>query len=160
RFPSSPLRFISAFFFSGRYGGMSNQHPFGFPTATGLYDPENEKDSCGVGFVAHIKGKPSHQIVLDADQVLRSMEHRGACGCEENMGDGAGILPALPHEFLRKVVRDELQAELPEPGQFAAGIVFLPRDPNQRAECRRVVEELIIEQGQRLVGWRTVPTDA
>jgi glutamate synthase (NADPH) large chain len=78
---------------------MSNIYKPGFPSKQGLYDPANEKDSCGVGFVAHIKGQPSHQIVLDADQVLRNMNHRGACGCEPNTGDGAGILTALPHEF-------------------------------------------------------------
>jgi glutamate synthase (NADPH) large chain len=138
---------------------MSNQYSHGLPAAVGLYDPANEKDSCGVGFVAHIKGQRSHQIVLDADQVLRSMEHRGACGCEENTGDGAGILTSLPHEFLRRVARDELHAELPAPGQFGAGIVFLPRDEKQRARCKEILEQLIRQQGQRLVGWRPVPTD-
>ena len=124
----------------------------------GLYDPANEKDSCGVGFVAHIKGQRSHQIVLDADQVLRNMDHRGACGCEANTGDGAGILTALPHEFLRKVAKVDLSADLPEPGQFAAGIVFLPQhEQERRAVQGSVVEQIIAEQGQRLVGWRKVP---
>ena len=91
----------------------------------GLYSPGLEKDACGVGFVAHIKGRRSHQIILDADRVLRSMDHRGARGCEQNTGDGAGILTALPHEFLLKVARDDLDAALPDPGKFSAGIVFL-----------------------------------
>ena len=101
------------------------------PQRYGLYDPANEHDSCGVGFVAHIKGKRSRQIIHDADQVLRHMSHRGACGCEANTGDGAGILTALPHEFLRKVAARDLRTDLPEPGRFAAGIVFLPTDPQQ-----------------------------
>ncbi|MCA9175716.1 MAG: glutamate synthase large subunit, partial [Planctomycetales bacterium] len=124
---------------------------------TGLYDPDLEKDSCGVGFVAHIKGERSHQIVLDADDVLRAMDHRGACGCEANTGDGAGIMTALPHEFLARVAREELGVELPPPGQFAAGLIFLPQDDAQRAHCKRVVEERIVANGQSCVGWRTVP---
>ena len=77
--------------------------PYGAPKKQGLYDPQYEQDSCGVGFVADIQGRRSHQIVLDADQLLRAMDHRGACGCETNTGDGAGLLTALPIEFLRKV---------------------------------------------------------
>src|SRR5918999_4725748 len=94
------------------------------PPKQGLYDPAYEHDSCGVGFVAHVKGLRSHQILIDAEEVLHNMDHRGACGCEPNTGDGAGILTALPHEFLTRVVRQELAAELPPPGQFAAGNVF------------------------------------
>ena len=103
----------------------------GYPTRHGLYDPASERDACGIGFVAHIRGVRSHEIVLNAAEVLRNMEHRGACGCEANTGDGAGMLTALPHEFLRRVARDELAADLPAPGQFAAGLVFLsqPRQP-------------------------------
>jgi glutamate synthase (NADPH) large chain len=128
------------------------------PAKQGLYDPAYEHDSCGVGFVAHIKGHRSHQILIDAEEVLRNMDHRGACGCEANTGDGAGILTALPHEFLQRVVRQELGAELPPRGQFAAGIVFLPRHEVERSKCKRAVEEIIAAQGQQLVGWRQVPT--
>jgi glutamate synthase (NADPH/NADH) large chain len=135
-------------------------NPYGFPRKNGLYDPANEKDSCGVGFVAHIKGKRSHQIVLDADRVLQNMDHRGACGCETNTGDGAGIMTALPDEFLRKVAKVDLGAELPEPGKFAAGVVFLPQDRDERAKCKAVVDQVVAEQGQLLVGWRKVPTDS
>jgi glutamate synthase (NADPH/NADH) large chain len=133
---------------------------FGYPQKQGMYDPAYEHDSCGVGFVAHIKGKRSHQILIDAEEVLRNMDHRGACGCEPNTGDGAGILTALPHEFLQRVVKQELKATLPAAGQFAAGIVFLPQDAGQREKCKKIVEELIAAQGQQLVGWRKVPTES
>jgi glutamate synthase (NADPH/NADH) large chain len=129
------------------------------PPKQGLYDPAFEHDSCGVGFVAHVKGKRSHQILIDAEEVLRNMDHRGACGCEPNTGDGAGILTALPHEFLQRVVKQELKSELPAPGEFAAGIVFLPTDEKERAKCKSVVEEIIKQQKQKLVGWRKVPTE-
>ncbi len=128
------------------------------PGKYGLYDPRNEKDSCGVGFVANIKGRRSHQILRDADQMLQHMTHRGACGCEPNTGDGAGMLTALPHEFLARVARDELGVELPAAGRFAAGLVFLPRGDREREHSKRVVEEIVAEQGQRLLGWRPVPT--
>ncbi len=132
--------------------------PMGLPAKRGLYDPAYEHDSCGVGFVAHIKGRRSHQIILDADIVLQNMTHRGACGCEPNTGDGAGMLTALPHEFLAKVAREDLDAELPQPGKFSAGIIFLPQIDQERESCKRRVEEIVAEQGQQLVGWRRVPT--
>ncbi|MCY2995135.1 MAG: glutamate synthase large subunit [Planctomycetota bacterium] len=138
---------------------MSTEHIPGFPHPSGLYDPAQEKDSCGVGFVAHIKGHRSHQLVLDADHVLRRMSHRGACGCEANTGDGSGILTAVPREFLAKVAKDDLQQDLPEPGRFGAGLVFLPTVDTERDYCKRRVEQLIGEQGQRLVGWRRVPVE-
>jgi glutamate synthase (NADPH/NADH) large chain len=136
---------------------MSTLTQYGFPAKHGLYNPANEKDSCGVGFVAHIKGRRSHQMVLDADHILRRMNHRGACGCEANTGDGAGMLTALPHKFLAKVAAADLGTQLPEPGKFAAGLVFLPTDGSERRKCKRVVEQIVAEQGQRLVGWREVP---
>jgi glutamate synthase (NADPH/NADH) large chain len=129
------------------------------PEAYGLYDPANEHDACGVGFVAHIKGQRSHQILVDAETVLRNMDHRGACGCEPNTGDGAGILTALPHDFLAAVVKKDLGKELPAAGKFAAGNVFLPRDAKERERCKKLVNELVEAQGQRLVGWRDVPVD-
>ncbi|GAB4152088.1 MAG: glutamate synthase large subunit [Planctomycetaceae bacterium] len=129
------------------------------PGPHGLYSPENEHENCGVGFVAHIKGERSRQIIDDADRILRHMVHRGACGCEANTGDGAGMLTALPHEFLAKVAQQDLNVTLPEPGRYGSGIVFLPLHPEQRETCRKVVNELIAEQGQKLIGWRTVPID-
>jgi len=134
-----------------------NQASFHLPPAQGLYDPQHEKDSCGVGFIAHIKGKPSHQNVLDADQILQAMDHRGACGCEPNTGDGSGIMVGLPHKFLRKVAKRDLGVELPEAGKFAAGLVFLPTDESERAFCKEAIEGLISESGQKLIGWRKVP---
>jgi len=140
-----------------------NHDPFADPMLrpgkVGLYDPAFEKENCGVGFVAHVKGQRSHQIVLDAMQVLLAMDHRGACGCEANTGDGAGILTALPHEFLVKVARAELKQELPSPGKFAAGIVFLPKIEAEREKCKKTVEKVIAEQKQKFVGWRKVPVD-
>ncbi|MFQ5733256.1 MAG: glutamate synthase large subunit [Planctomycetaceae bacterium] len=129
------------------------------PAAHGLYDPANEHDSCGVGFVAHIKGERSRQIIDDADRILKHMTHRGACGCEENTGDGAGMLTALPHEFLARVAKEDLAVDLPPPGRYGAGVVFLPMHPEQRETCRRIVNEIIAEQGQTLLGWRSVPVD-
>ncbi|MCA9079004.1 MAG: glutamate synthase large subunit, partial [Planctomycetaceae bacterium] len=128
-----------------------------FPQPHGLYDPENEHDSCGVGLVAHIKGQASHQIVLDADRMLRHMTHRGACGCEENTGDGAGMLVGLPDRFLRRVAKAELGIDLPAKGMYGAGIIFLPKDAAARAEFKQTIGEIVAEQGQRLLGWRDVP---
>jgi glutamate synthase (NADPH/NADH) large chain len=144
---------------------MSNITPkapprISLPPKQGLYDPAYEHDSCGVGFVAHIKGVRSHQTLLDAEEVLRNMDHRGACGCEPNTGDGAGILTALPHEFLQKVVERDLGVELPPAGDFAAGLVFLPQIAAERKKCKAAVEEIVATEGQRLVGWRLVPTES
>ena len=129
------------------------------PAARGLYDPDLERDSCGVGFVAHVKGQASHQIIRDADHLLCRMDHRGARGAEANSGDGAGILTALPHAFLTRVAREELGTELPEPGKFAAGLVFLPKCAVERERCKETIGRLCEAEGQRLVGWRAVPTD-
>ena len=131
-----------------------------FPQRQGLYDPRNEKDSCGIGFVAHIKGQRSHQILVDANEMLINLSHRGACGCEPNTGDGAGFLTALPHEFLVKVARKDLGIELPPAGKFAAGVVFLPTLDKERDHCKAVVKDIVSEQGQQVLGWRSVPTDA
>ncbi|MCS7471536.1 glutamate synthase large subunit [Stieleria sp. ICT_E10.1] len=129
---------------------------FHLPKKQGLYDPEHEKDACGVGFIAHIKGVPSHQNVLDADEILRAMDHRGACGCEPNTGDGCGMMCGLPHKFLTKVAKEDLGVDLPEPGRFSAGLVFLPQDAAERAECKQTIEKLIADRGQVFYGWRDV----
>ena len=132
---------------------------FGYPEKTGLYDPAQEKDSCGVGFVANIKGVPSRQIMLDAYHINSRMEHRGGCGFEANTGDGAGILIATPHSFFQKIAEEELNSELPPAGQYAVGNIFLPVEKGERETCRRVINEIIAEENQLLVGWREVPLD-
>lgn len=134
-------------------------HSDGTPKANGLYDPANEHDSCGVGFVAHIKGQKSRQIVDDALRMLKHMAHRGACGCEVNTGDGAGIVTAIPHDFLVKVVKQDLNCTLPKLGEYGVGVVFLPTNPEQRQIAKEAVNRLITEQGQTLIGWRPLPTD-
>lgn len=138
---------------------MQYKLPFtSLPEKHGLYDPANEHDACGVGFIAHIKGERSHQIVVDSEDLLRRMDHRGACGCEANTGDGSGILTALPEEFLRKAVKADLGVELPASGQFAIGNVFFPQIDAEREQCRAAVEQIVGEAGQKLIGWRKVPT--
>ncbi len=136
-----------------------SKRKYELPKKQGLYDPAYEKDSCGVGFIAHIKGERSHKIIQDAATALEAMTHRGACGCEANTGDGAGIMTALPLDFLNKVAKAELGVELPEPGEYAAGLVFLPQQKDERAHCKKTLEKFIVEQGQKLLGWRSVPVD-
>ena len=136
---------------------LSEQLALGLPTAHGLYDPAMEKDGCGVGFVCHIKGVPSHDIITDALAMNCCMEHRGGVGYEANSGDGAGIITALPYEFLERVARADLGVELPARGRYGAGIVFLPRDIDERSHCKRVFEAQISAAGQQLLGWRVLP---
>ena len=123
-----------------------------------LYSPDREHDACGVGMVVDIKGRRSHQIVRQALTVLTNMKHRGALGAEPNTGDGAGILMQLPDAFLRKVCA-ESGFELPAPGAYGVGMVFLPPDADRRAACEARFEDIIRAEGQRVLGWRTVPTD-
>ncbi|HSG69002.1 MAG TPA: glutamate synthase subunit alpha, partial [Planctomycetaceae bacterium] len=131
----------------------------GRPKKTGLYDPRHEHDACGIGFIANITGEPSRQIIIDAERILRHMDHRGGCGCDANTGDGAGMLTGLPFKFLRKVARNDLGLELPADGQYGVGNVFLPHDESLRAQCKQLVEHMIAEQGQTLLGWRHMPID-
>ncbi len=128
------------------------------PGKTGLYDPAYEHDACGVGFIAHVHGERSHRLIEQAAHMLTQMDHRGACGCEPNTGDGAGMLTALPHALLRRVAADDLGSKLGPPGTFAAGLFFLPQDDGERALCRQTVEEIVASRGQRLIGWRRMPT--
>jgi glutamate synthase (NADPH/NADH) large chain len=138
---------------------MTIEFENGLPTKHGLYDPANEKDSCGVGFIAHIKGVRSHSIVRDAAAALVSMDHRGACGCEANTGDGAGILTAIPDELMRSEAQRLFGIELPEMGKYAIGQIFLPRDEREREICKTNLQKYVEAQGQKFLGWRRVPTD-
>ncbi|MEO2176922.1 MAG: glutamate synthase large subunit, partial [bacterium] len=132
--------------------------PGKFPDKIGLYDPANEKDSCGVGFVANIKGKPSHQIMQDAYEINSRMDHRGGCGFEKNTGDGAGILTALPHSFFSGIANAK-GFQLPQIGNYAVGNIFLPQDNAERAICKQTIENVITDEGQDFIHWRAVPVD-
>ena len=132
----------------------------GPPAARGLYSPRYEHDSCGVGFVCDIKGRASRAILDDANRINCRMGHRGGIGCEPGTGDGAGILTGLPHRLLRRVAREQLGIALPPPGQYGVGIAFLPRDRRERQICKESTEAIIVEQGQRLLGWRRLPHSA
>lgn len=131
----------------------------GLPEASGLYDSMNEKDSCGVGFICDIKGRPSHQIVADAAHMNCCMEHRGGVGYEKNSGDGAGILTGMPHKLFAEIAEQELGKSLPPSGDYGVGNVFLPVDPAQRAHCKAIFEQQISAAGQSLLGWREIPID-
>ena len=130
----------------------------GFPTNHGLYNSSFEKDACGVGFVAHIKGKASHQIMQDAYILNSRMDHRGGCGFEANTGDGAGILTAMPHSFFTGIAQ-EMGLVLPAFGGYAVGNIFLPQDEDERALCKQTIERVVAEQGQQFLAWRPVPID-
>ena len=130
----------------------------GVPEKQGLYDPQFEHDSCGVGFIADMNGEKTHAIVRKALQVLINLEHRGAKGCEVNTGDGAGITMQVPDKFLRAEAK-KLGISLPEAGRYGVGMVFLPRDPDSRRRCEELFEACVVQTGQKVLGWRDVPTD-
>ncbi|MCC3145623.1 glutamate synthase large subunit [Halanaerobium sp. Z-7514] len=129
------------------------------PEKQGLYSPEFEHDACGMGFVSHIKGRKSHQIVEQALEVLVNLSHRGATGSEENTGDGAGILLQIPDQFLRaKALENDFQ--LPELGDYGVGLVFLPPEKEKRDVIVKIIEDITADEGQKVLGWRDVPIDA
>jgi glutamate synthase (ferredoxin) len=128
------------------------------PPKQGLYDPQFEHDSCGVGFVVNMKGRKSHQLVADALQILVNLDHRGACGCEANTGDGAGILMQTPHEFLLKAT-EPAGFKLPAAGQYGVGMLFLPQNPAEREAVKAAFAGIVAGEGQTVLGWRDVPTD-
>ena len=128
------------------------------PHKQGLYDPRFEHDACGIGFVVDIKGRKSHEIVQKAIQVLLNLNHRGACGCEANTGDGAGVLLQIPQRFLAHETA-ALNIALPPLGQYGIGMVFLPTEREAQLECEQLFERIVIEEGQQVLGWRTVPVD-
>ncbi|HEY3268839.1 MAG TPA: glutamate synthase large subunit [Armatimonadota bacterium] len=128
----------------------------GTPSKQGLYDPRYEHDSCGIGLVADIKGRKSHDILRQALTVLVNLDHRGARGSEANTGDGAGVQIQMPHAFFEKASG----FDLPPAGHYGVGMVFLPQDALKRRECETVFNRIVREEGQRLIGWRDVPTDS
>lgn len=125
------------------------------PKAQGLYNPENEHDNCGIGFVAHIKGKPSHDIVKRGLEVLENMDHRGATSADNSTGDGAGILLQIPHEFITEVLR----LRVGDAGKYGTGLIFLPRDEKEADFCIEMLTRQIEAEGLELVGYRDVPVD-
>ena len=130
----------------------------GAPPKQGLYDPQFEHDACGLGFVVNMKGHKSHQLVSDALQILVNLDHRGACGCEANTGDGAGILIQVPHDFfVTEAAR--LGFKLPAVGQYGVGQVFLPKNPAEREAIKNEFAKIISAEGQTLLGWREVPVN-
>ncbi|HYE73494.1 MAG TPA: glutamate synthase central domain-containing protein, partial [Blastocatellia bacterium] len=131
---------------------------FGLPPKQGLYDPAHEHDACGMGFVVDLKGRKSNEIIQQALQILEHLEHRGACGCEKNTGDGAGILIQTPHSFLKREC-EKIGIDLPSPGLYGVGNVFLSKDEATRRRCEKIFEDTVREEGQEVLGWRDVPTD-
>ena len=129
---------------------------YGLPEAQGLYHPRNEHDACGFGFVANIRGEKSHDIILKGIEVLINLTHRGACGCDPETGDGAGILIQIPHAFFARECAS-LGFKLPEPGAYAAGMVFLPVEKHSRLQCEGILERIVREEGLEVLGWRDTP---
>ncbi len=128
----------------------------GFPPKQGLYDPNQEKDSCGVGFVVNIQGQKSHTIVQQGLQILENLTHRGAQGCDPCTGDGAGILLQVPHDFFKRAAGD-VGVSLPNAGEYGVGMVFLPPQSDRRQQCEQLFAKVIAEEGLRFLGWRDVP---
>ena len=126
--------------------------------AQGLYDPTNEHDACGVGFIAHIKGKKSHSIVEQGLQILKNLDHRGAVGADKLMGDGAGILIQIPDQYFREEMSKQ-GVNLPPPGEYGVGMVFLPKEHASRIACEQEIERAVLAEGQVVLGWRDVPID-
>jgi glutamate synthase (NADPH) large chain len=126
--------------------------------AQGLYDPSNEHDACGVGFIAHIKGKKSHSIVEQGLLILKNLDHRGAVGADPLMGDGAGILIQIPDQYYREEMAKQ-GINLPPPGEYGVGMVFLPKEHASRIACEQEIERAVQAEGQVVLGWRDVPVD-
>lgn len=136
----------------------NTSRPIGIPAKQGLYDPAFEHDACGVGFIVDMHGRKSNQIVLDALKILRHLDHRGACGCEANTGDGAGILVQIPDKFLRRIC-SKLRIELPAPGKYGVGTIFTSIDPVTSANACGIFDRIADELGLEVLGWRDLPTD-
>ena len=130
----------------------------GLPQAQGSYDPAQERDSCGIGFVANIRNEKSHAIVRQGLQILHNLNHRGAEGADPLTGDGAGILIQVPDRFFREECQ-VLGMTLPAVGAYAVGMVFLPQAESARRACETIIEKLTRAEGQIVLGWRDLPVD-
>src|SRR6266567_1506533 len=133
-------------------------HTNGLPPAQGLYNPANERDACGIGFVVNITGQKSHDIVAKGIQVLINLTHRGACGCDPETGDGAGVLIQIPHKFFARECA-QLGFTLPPAGEYGVGMTFLPVEPHHRLQCEGIIERIVREEGLTVLGWRDTPTE-
>src|ERR1700704_673256 len=129
------------------------------PTKQGLYHPNQEHDACGMGFVVNLDGRKTHEIVQKGIQILINLTHRGACGCDPETGDGAGVLIQIPHKFFGRGC-GKLGFELPAPGAYGVGMTFLPVEKHQRLQCEGILERIIREEGMTVLGWRDTPTFA
>ena len=128
------------------------------PHKQGLYDPANEHDACGVGFIAHIKGEKRHDIVLQGLEILKNLDHRGAVGADPLQGDGAGLLMQLPDQLVREEMAKQ-GVTLPPPGDYGVGMQFLPKEHASRLACEEEIERAIRLEGQVVLGWRDVPVN-
>jgi glutamate synthase domain-containing protein 2/glutamate synthase domain-containing protein 1/glutamate synthase domain-containing protein 3 len=137
---------------------IDNSVSTGLPPAQGLYDPQHEHDACGIGFVANIKGQKSHDIILKGIQLLINLTHRGACGCDPETGDGAGVLIQIPHKFFARECA-KLGFTLPPAGEYGVGMVFLPVEPHARRRTEGIVERIVVEEGLSVRGWRDTPIE-
>jgi glutamate synthase (NADPH) large chain len=144
-------------FYLSRESAVSRiSHRNGIPKKQGLYDPEQEHDACGIGFVANVRGEKSHGVIRDGMQVLLNLAHRGACGCDAETGDGAGVLIQIPHEFYERECA-RLGFSLPAPGWYGVGMTFLPVEKHARLQCEGVLERIAGEEGLKVIGWRDMP---
>jgi len=130
----------------------------GLPQPQGLYHPSHEHDACGMGFIANLKGTPSHDIIEKGIQILINLTHRGACGCDPETGDGAGLLIQIPHQFFRREAAS-LGFTLPGPGEYAVGMVFMPVERHERLVTEGIVERIVREEGLTILGWRDTPIE-
>lgn len=137
---------------------VRHQTASGLPEPQGLYHPQNEHDACGLGFVVNINGEPTHEIITKGIQILINLTHRGACGCDPETGDGAGILIQIPHKFFARECA-KLGFPLPAPGEYGVGMMFLPVEPRQRLVCEGIIERIAREEGLTVLGWRDTPCD-
>ena len=134
---------------------VDQQRPHLSGRAAGMYEPECERDNCGVGFIVRLDALPGHRVVQDAISVLVNLEHRGAVGGDEATGDGAGLLLQIPHEFFRHANESIV---LPPSGRYGVGVLFLPLEPSLAARCRSAFESIVHSEGAEILGWRAVPT--